>query len=304
MINPIYHKQAELLLRILPIMMKIEEFALKGGTAINFFIRDLPRLSVDIDLCYLPIQDRATSIEGIHNRLNQLKQEIVRLIHGTQATEVQNSELGTIKLIIRWRGVSVKIEPNFVLRGAVFPIEEQELTKRAAELFELAADCRTLSIQDLYGSKICAALDRQHPRDLFDIKLLLDNEGITNEIRQAFIVYLISHPRSIADLLAPNQKEIGPTFENEFDGMTIDTVSIMELEEARESLVARIHDDLTNRERKFILSVKQGIPDWDLFGYSHIQDLPAVRWKLLNISRMGKTLHEKAVSKLRTILEL
>ncbi len=144
MISPIYYQQAELLLRILPIVTKIEEFSLKGGTAINFFIRDLPRLSVDIDLCYIPIQDRATAIESISNSLSQLKQEIARLINGTEAAEVKSRELeANTKLIIRWQGVSVKIEPNFIQRGTVFPVKERELTKRAVEIFELATDCRT-----------------------------------------------------------------------------------------------------------------------------------------------------------------
>ncbi len=304
MIKPVFHKQAELLLRMLPIVMNIEEFALKGGTAINFFIRDLPRLSVDIDLCYLPIQDRNTTIKNINTRLHHLKQDAIRSIQGAQVGEMQTPDFGITKLMIRWQGVSVKLEPNFVLRGTVFPVIERELTNRAEVLFKMAVDCRTMSIQDLYGSKICAALDRQHPRDLYDIKLLLENEGITDEIRQAFIVYLISHPRPMAELLAPNLKDISVIFETEFVGMTFDMVEIMELEKVRESLIAQIRDDLTDSERNFVLSVKQGVPDWDRFGLAHIQNLPAVRWKLSNILRMGKSAHEKAVSKLRTILEL
>lgn len=305
MISPIYYKQAELMLRLLPIVMKIEEFALKGGTAINFFIRDLPRLSVDIDLCYLPIQDRTTTIERINNSLIQLKQEIVRLINGSKVAEVKSSELeATTKLIIRREGVSVKIEPNYVQRGTVFPVKNRELAQSAVELFELSAECRTLSNQDLYGSKICAALDRQHPRDLFDVKLLLENDGLSDEIRQAFIVYLISHPRPMSELLDPNLKDISTTFETEFDGMAYETATVRDLVGARESLVTRIHGDLTNDEKKFILFVKMGAPEWDLLGISHIPDLPAVRWKLANISIMDKTAHEKALSKLKTVLEL
>ncbi len=147
-------------------------------------------------------------------------------------------------------------------------------------------------------------MDRQHPRDLFDIKLLLDNDGVTDEIRQAFIVYLISHPRPMSELLAPNLKDISATFETEFDGLAFETVTAMDLEAARESLITRIQSSLTDNERKFILSVKMGTPEWDLLGISHIQDLPAVRWKLVNISMMDKTAHEKAVGKLRTVLEL
>ena len=72
MINTIYYNQAELLLRILPLIYRQREFALKGGTAINFFFRNLPRLSVDIDLVYLPIEDRATTLQNISNLLSYL----------------------------------------------------------------------------------------------------------------------------------------------------------------------------------------------------------------------------------------
>jgi hypothetical protein len=58
----LYHRQARLLLKILPLIERYPVFALKGGTAINFFIRDLPRLSVDIDLTYTPFDDRATAL--------------------------------------------------------------------------------------------------------------------------------------------------------------------------------------------------------------------------------------------------
>jgi len=61
MIADIYRSQVELLLRVLPYVAKEKVFALKGGTAINLFVRDLPRLSVDIDLTYLPFEDRATA---------------------------------------------------------------------------------------------------------------------------------------------------------------------------------------------------------------------------------------------------
>ena len=50
-----YVNQSRLLLQLLPLIKKYPHFALKGGTAINFFIRDFPRLSVDIDLSYIKI---------------------------------------------------------------------------------------------------------------------------------------------------------------------------------------------------------------------------------------------------------
>src|SRR5690606_36532122 len=64
-----YRAQVELLIRCLPAVANAPDFALKGGTAINLFLRDMPRLSVDIDLTYLPITDRANALTDIRVQL-------------------------------------------------------------------------------------------------------------------------------------------------------------------------------------------------------------------------------------------
>jgi hypothetical protein len=159
-----------------------------------------------------------------------------------------------------------------------------------------------LDIADIYGGKICAALDRQHPRDLFDIKLLLDNEGITDEIRKSFIVHLVSHSRPMAELLRPHYQNIKKVFENEFDGMAFVKIPLRELEESRDKLILEIRKGLTNQEKQFILSVKKGAPVWDLINLKDVDRLPAVQWKLLNISRMGKVKQNTALKKLEKSL--
>lgn len=63
--NNIYRKQVQLLVRVLPLVDTEKCFALKGGTAINLFYRILPRLSVDIDLLYIPMDDRETALINI-----------------------------------------------------------------------------------------------------------------------------------------------------------------------------------------------------------------------------------------------
>lgn len=176
------------------------------------------------------------------------------------------------------------------------------LSKKAQKLFELSLQSRTLSTYDLYAGKICAALDRQHPRDLFDVHLLLKSEGLTSEIRKAFVVYLVSHPRPMVEILSPRLKDISEIFEKEFKGMIAEDIASELLETTRDELVAIIRKELTSDERRFILSIKQGQPLWDILELEGIQDLPAVKWKLLNIARMDPTKHQKAVHKLRDYL--
>jgi len=76
MIKDIYFKQAQLVLQLLPFVMKHDHFALKGGSAINFFVRDLPRLSIDIDLTYIPLENRTKSIENISNSLKYISRSV------------------------------------------------------------------------------------------------------------------------------------------------------------------------------------------------------------------------------------
>ncbi len=290
-------RQDGLILRILPLIHQEQVFALKGGTAINFFVRDLPRLSVDIDLVYLPVTERTEALAEINQKLHGIAEKIRRMF---PTAVIQESGL---KLILRLGEATVKIEPNQVLRGSVHPAEVKELVPEAQKVFEVSVDRSTLSAPDLYGGKICAALDRQHPRDLFDIKLLLDHEGLTEGIRKAFVVYLIGHNRPMSELLDPRFSDMRHVFENEFVGTMRIPCEYEDLVETRARLVKLIRSSLTGEEKEFIASIQEGNPHWDLLGLSDIGRLPAVRWKLLNVAKMSSSKKKQEVEKLRAYLE-
>jgi predicted nucleotidyltransferase component of viral defense system len=301
--DTVFFKQTELLLRILPLIYKEDVLALKGGTAINFFVRDLPRLSVDIDLTYLPVNDRESALTEIRNSLLRISEQIKRSVPGTAIIPKKIHGTDVVRgLLVDREGVTIKIEPNLVLRGSVYPPEIKTLSKKAQDLFELSLQSRILSPYDLYAGKICAALDRQHPRDLFDVHLLLKGGGIKPEIRKAFIVYLVSHPRPMVEILSPQAKVLRDIFEKEFKGMVAEDIPVEALEMTRNDLVEILREDLTLDERRFIVSLKEGRPRWDLLALEGVENLPAVKWKLLNISRMDPVKHQKAVRKLRDYL--
>lgn len=301
--DTIYFKQARLLLQTLPLVTQEAVFALKGGTAINFFIRDLPRLSVDIDLTYLLVNERAIALTDIQGALQRIAGGVKKQISEVSITRKMNQESRTVVgLLIRRDEATIKIEPNLVIRGSVFPTEMRTLCRRAQEFFELSVDARTLSFDELYGGKICAALDRQHPRDLFDIYVLLRNEGFSEGVRKAFIVYLISHDRPISELLRPIWSDIRSIFEKEFQPMVVDPVTISDLTDTAERLVSWLSAEMTEDERRFILSVKEGKPEWSLLGLPGIEQLPAIKWKLYNIGRMKPTKHREAVQRLMDCL--
>ncbi|NIS69049.1 MAG: nucleotidyl transferase AbiEii/AbiGii toxin family protein [Proteobacteria bacterium] len=291
------------MLRILPLIHKEEVFGLKGGTAINFFLRDLPRLSVDIDLAYLPVNEREVALDSIGKALVRISEQIKKRVPGARVVKKKIQKTHFVSgLVVRRGDATVKIEPNLVIRGSVFEPEVKSLSTKAEKLFELSMEIRILSKAELYAGKMCAALDRQHPRDLYDIHILLKNEGLDAAIRKAFIVYLISHPRPMIEVLNPRSKDFRAVYENEFKGMMAEKVTFEELLATREYLVSVLLSELSHQERQFIVSMKEGAPRWELLGLEGIQDLPAVRWKLLNITRMNPTKHKEALHKLRHYL--
>lgn len=259
----LFFKQADLLVQVVPFVNAEDCFALKGGTAINFFVRNFPRLSVDLDLVYLPLEDRTTTLKGIDSALQNIAAKIRRTMPGVEVRgHKAASEEFILKLAVRAsNGATVKIEPNTVLRGTLHPITELNLAARAAEIFGRSATMRVVSLPDLYGGKLCAALDRQHPRDLFDVHGLLKAEGITDDIRRAFVVFMASHDRPMSELINPNRKNLKRVFAEQFEGMPLDPVPLAVLEETREQLIAQLSRDLTDAEREFLLSMKRLEPN-------------------------------------------
>ncbi len=297
-----FSNQVRLLVSVLPFVAKEKCFALKGGTAINLFIRDMPRLSVDIDLAYVPIQDRETSLNEIDAAMQRIKQSITSVFGAGVSESFLPSTNKCIRLTVKHNGTQIKIEVTPVLRGSINPAVIKSISPNTEAEYGSVA-MQLLSFEDLYGGKICAALDRQHPRDLFDIHYLLQNEGISEALKNTFIVYLLSHPRPISELLAPRIKDIEALYEKEFAGMTMENVSLESLMQTRLDLIRTIHEELSENDKDFILSVKSGDPKWELFAYPEAKNLPAVKWKLHNLSGMNKEKQKTALKKLENILK-
>lgn len=273
---------------------------LKGGTAINFFWRNFPRLSVDIDISYIPIKNREESLSDIKKGVEHIGQTISTRIEAVNITTQKCG--GTLsKLLIRSDEAQVKLEVNTVLRGRLFGSVEKELVAKVQDEFELYAGIPTLSMDDLYGGKLCEALDRQYPRDLFDVKLLLENEGITGEIMSAFIGYLISHSRPLNELLNPNPVDLEEIYKNEFEGMTNEIIPVEDLAEVQESLPNMLLDRLTDTQKEFVLSFQKAEPKWELFPVDHLKELPGVQRKLINIRKMDKKNHQQMGRKLEEV---
>jgi len=301
-----YRDQVRLLLDLLPLVMTEPIFALKGGTAINLFEWDLPRLSVDIDLTYLPNHDRKESLGAIGEALAQIGTEIERRLPPTHVTQArQGGEGMEVKLNCQRVRTQVKIEVNPSLLGHLFPVRDLACSDRVQQQYEAFVEARCVSHGELFGGKICAALDRQHPRDLFDVKRLLDQEGLTDEVRLGAIAGLVSHGRPIAELVGPAHKDQRETFRSQFEGMPFEPFNYDDHQATLERLVSALHASFTDDDRAFLLSFEAGDPDWSLFPVAVLAELPAPRFKLMNIRKFrgaSPERHEAILNALEKLL--
>ena len=283
-----YVAQVRLLLSTLPEIARESVFALKGGTAINLFYRDMPRLSVDIDLTYLPVGDRGSSLRDIDEAFDRIATAIAARSPRIEARRIAGGGESETRIMVSDGRSRVKIETSPVTRGAVHRARPMPASPAVIEQFGFV-EMNVLAFEDLYGGKLHAALDRQHPRDLYDVKLLYENEGLTEELFRVFMVYVASSGRPMHELLAPAMRFSEAWYDEEFAGMTREAVSGDALVEARRRLHADIARRLKGDVAAFLLSLHDAEPDFGLIGLPEAAGLPAVRWKLVNLERLKKT---------------
>jgi hypothetical protein len=295
MLNEEYKERVRLLLRIIPVVSKIDCFAIHGGTAINLFVRDLPRYSVDIDVTYIPIQVREESLSAIKRCLNEVKDKIKMLIPGIVIQEKSN------KLICTYRGIFVKIEVNDVKRGVIADTAIVPLCKAAQDAFDVFCEAKIVPLSQLYGGKITAALDRQHPRDLFDVKYMFEYIKNFDEVKQGFMFCLLGSDRPIVEMLSPNLIGQREALDNQFAGMTTIPFSYEDYEKTRLSLIGYVNNNLTDSDKHFLINFEEGVPEWEITDYAKFKNYPSIQWKLLNINKLkgaNPTKHRQEVKRL------
>ena len=300
-ISPVYRAQVDLLLQVMPHVAKEDCFALKGGTAINMFVWNMPRLSVDIDLTYLPFDDRNSALQNIVQALHRIKERIDSAIPGCKTAIAPQSDGQQTKLICHLRSAQIKIEVNTTIRGHLHAPQEMDVADGVEEAFGRFVSMWIVSPSELFGGKICAALDRQHPRDLFDIYKLFAEGGLSDNIRQGFLAYLLASNRPIHEMIRPNFLDQRRAFETQFAGMTLEPFSYEDFEATRERLVQELHAGFTDTDRRFLLSFKSGNPDWSLYPNERLKDLPAVQWKFRNIQTLRTHNPDKHAEQLKAL---
>lgn len=290
-------KQVHLLLRILPEIAKEEAFALHGGTAINLFYNEMPRLSVDIDLTWVPFGKRENDLLQIREKLIEVSRGIKRAIP-TVHIRAPFKEDDELKLYCMLNGSTVKIEVNTINRGLLDAPVVMPLCASAQKAFDSYCEVQTAPFSQLYGGKLVAALDRQHPRDLFDCMKLLQTNGYTAEIHHGFLFCLLSSKRPVHEILNPRLINQEHLFEHHFRGMTDEPFTYTMFSNTMVEIHAQILQSLNENDKEFLISFVNGNPIWKDRPWANF---PGISWKLANIKKLKSENPDKFQDQLRQL---
>lgn len=280
--NNVYRNKVELLLRMLPYVMDEQVFAVHGGSAINLFVKDMPRYSVDIDLTYIPLAGRDESLNDINAHLASIAERAKNGIPGLHIVP----KYTTCKLLCEYHGYQIKIEVNQTKRGIIGgEVLTLPLCERAKEEFRLSCKAKIVPLTLLYGGKIAAALSRQHPRDLFDVKYM---DLPLSVVREGLIFCLLGSDRPIHESLSPALIDQHEALTKQFEGMTDVAFTYEEFEQTRLKLIRDVNAMLTEDDKRFLISFEQGEPMWDGYNFAYFKDYPSIQWKLINLAKLKK----------------
>lgn len=298
-----YEAQVELLVRVLPEVARTPRFALKGGTAINLFHSDLPRLSVDIDLTFLEIADRDASLARITEGLTEIQTNIARIDPELRVRRIAGGGDDDTRLQVSADGAQIKIETSPVSRGALHEPVLMSVRDVVAERYGFA-EILVVSEMDLFAGKIVAAMDRQHPRDLFDMREYMARGSISDILFDTFLIYACFSKRPLHEILSPNKPDIAPAFDREFAGMSSIEVTLDDLETTRIMLFAEVKARLTSERLAVLKGFLSGEPDFAPIGLERAAELPAIKWKLLNLKKLQKNNPAKHGDQIRLLHEI
>ena len=255
-------------------------------------------------LLWRPIEDRQTTLTNIDSILRELSSTVGTKIKGARTITSRCLKSTTEqKILVELGSAVIKVEVNSVMRGSVFAPQVRTLSDAVQRRFGSFASVNVMSFEDIYAGKMCAALDRQHPRDWFDVLLLLRDEGITEPVKQAFLVYLMSHNRPMSEILDPRWQNLRPTYEAEFKGMTIDPITLDTLEHVRHDFLAALRKSFTDEDKSFLVAFKEDRAKWDEFFMPKAKMLPAIIWKQQNLRKMDPAKRKTAIAKLISVLD-
>lgn len=307
MLNADYQRAVQLLLRIVPAVFSTDAFALKGGTAINLFLTPVTRLSVDLDLVFLPLGlTRAEALQAISDELDGVRERMTAM--GLTVRAPRRLAGDDTQLLVSDGLTEVKIEVNQVFRGTVLPSRQSNLHPAAQDMFATHVTARLLAEEEVYAGKAVAALDRQHPRDLFDVWVRNQSGGYTSSDLDVFAIYLAGHKRPPHEVLAGRDKPLEDLYVSSLVGMVASGMpSVEELDRTRRHLRVDVLDRMSSDARVFLLSFFELAPIWSALPFTGLDQLPALQWKQHNLEKFRRQRpadYERQFQELSALLRL
>jgi len=283
MIDPSFVDATALLVRIVPRVFATDRLALKGGTAINLYLDDAPRLSVDLDLVFTQLGlPREEALAAINDEMRRIVDALSA--DGLTAIPAAAADLGETGVVVADGSAQVKVETNVVFRGTLLTPDLRSLSVGAAEWLRAEASATVVNRAEVFAGKFVAALDRQHPRDLYDVWRFYERGCAEPEMLSAFVVYLCGHNRPPHEVLDKPEHLLVEDYERALVGMIRGEVPTLEsLLASRARLRADIVQGISESDRAFLSGFFNCEPDWSLLPYPHANELPALVWKQHNL---------------------
>jgi hypothetical protein len=283
MIDRAFIDATTLLLQIVPRVFATDRLALKSGTAINLYLDDAPRLSVDLDLVFTQLGlSREDALAAINDEMRRIAAALSA--DGLEVRAAVTADIGETGLVVSDGTTQVKVETNIVFRGTLLPPVVRSLSPGAAEWLSMDAPAPVLDRSEVFAGKLMAALDRQHPRNLYDVWRLYEGGPIESGMLSAFVVYLCGHNRPAHEVLDSPERLLAEDYDRALVGMIRgDVPPLAALLASRAQLRRDIVQSISESDRAFLAGFFAGEPDWSLLPYPHASELPALAWKLRNL---------------------
>ena len=194
---------------------------------------------------------------------------------------------------IESNGTSVKVEINKIGRGTLLPPVSMTLCEKAADFFDCDLTLPLLAPEEIYAGKFMAALSRQHPRDLYDVREFFRHKEITPLLADCFVAYLLMGKEPLHEaLFSPDNLE-KTSFTKNTEGMLLSPCSWDDLLPVRHQLQFALIESITEKHKQFLLSFVNASPDFSLMPFPHLKDMPSVKWKLKNLRKLKSQNPEK-----------
>lgn len=269
-----------------------DKLILKGGTAINLIHTNLKRLSVDIDLDYCGSLDKETVLKDRERLEKELDKYMVEEEY--EISQKSRSSFALFSRTYRYKNAfgsddAIKVDINFMDRVHLYPAITTTVI-----YFDKTVTIKTPSIDELFGMKINALLDRSKPRDLYDCIFLVDNLKLfdRNLLRKAVVFYL-----SLNGVYLLNDSSFDSIRDMSYRSVRLELQPVLrkgeflELEEAKKVIIDTLKKllVLTNKEKQYLLEFSKGNYDpsllFDEITSSRIINHPMARWRIANITK-------------------